>query len=143
MEASIVFAKRAHESAVKMEAMTSNMNDIAHKTRQETVSMRIITLVTLFFLPGTFIGVSSSILISLLKTTKMKLQTFFSTGIVNFDAGSSLQTFYPQGLKLFLAICIPMMFLTFVAWYFVYRSVDRRQKKLDIAAAESAHASSV
>ena len=37
--------------------MTDEMNDIARKTQTETVSMKIITLVTLFFLPGTFISV--------------------------------------------------------------------------------------
>lgn len=34
------------------------MHILTQKTTQETVSMRIITLVTLFFLPGTFISVS-------------------------------------------------------------------------------------
>ena len=62
MQASEVFARKAHESANKMEWMTYSMHDIAHKTKQETVSMRIITLVTLFFLPGTFIGVSASLI---------------------------------------------------------------------------------
>jgi len=33
------------------------MNDIARKTKIETVSMKVITVVTLFFLPGTFISV--------------------------------------------------------------------------------------
>ena len=37
--------------------MTTDMNDIARKTKIETVSMKVITLVTLFFLPGTFISV--------------------------------------------------------------------------------------
>jgi hypothetical protein len=37
------------------------MHQIAQKTKQETESMRIITLVTLFFLPGTFISVRPSI----------------------------------------------------------------------------------
>jgi hypothetical protein len=41
-----------------MEDMTDSMHKIAVKTKQETVSMRIITLVTLFFLPGTFTSVS-------------------------------------------------------------------------------------
>ena len=41
-----------------MEHMTDEMKDIAHKTQTETISMKIITLVTLFFLPGTFISVS-------------------------------------------------------------------------------------
>jgi len=45
-------------SAKRMEDMTEQMHVIAQKTKEETVSMRIITLVTLFFLPGTFISVS-------------------------------------------------------------------------------------
>ena len=40
-----------------MYTMTEDMNDIARKTKIETVSMKVITLVTLFFLPGTFISV--------------------------------------------------------------------------------------
>jgi len=41
-----------------MQVVTDSMHEIAKKTKQETVSMKIITLVTLFFLPGTFISVS-------------------------------------------------------------------------------------
>ena len=41
------------------------MSKIARKTKTETVSMKIITLVTLFFLPGTFIAVSGLLLIYL------------------------------------------------------------------------------
>jgi hypothetical protein len=59
MKASTMLAEKAQQSAVKLESMTEKMYDIADKTKQETVSMRIITLVTLFFLPGTFISVSS------------------------------------------------------------------------------------
>ena len=72
MQASKVLAVKAHQSSrnmeliaqetqfstVNMERSTWDMHDIARKTKQETVSMRIITLVTLFFLPGTFISVS-------------------------------------------------------------------------------------
>lgn len=57
MEASKMLAEKAQQSAGKMEVMTERMHDIAIKTKQETISMRIITLVTLFFLPGTFISV--------------------------------------------------------------------------------------
>jgi hypothetical protein len=52
-----MLAERARQSAIKVEGMTEKMHEIAVKTQQETVSMRIITLVTLFFLPGTFISV--------------------------------------------------------------------------------------
>ena len=37
--------------------MTHEMKHVARQTKTETVSMKIITVVTLFFLPGTFISV--------------------------------------------------------------------------------------
>ncbi len=37
---------------------TLKMHDIAVKTKQETLSMHVITIFTLIFLPGTFIAVS-------------------------------------------------------------------------------------
>src|ERR1700684_4113998 len=46
-----------------METLTKEMNELAKKTKQETVSMRIITLVTLFFLPGTFISVGACLML--------------------------------------------------------------------------------
>jgi hypothetical protein len=45
-------------SATNMAKMTHEMREIALKTENETVSMRIVTWVTLFFLPGTFVSVS-------------------------------------------------------------------------------------
>ena len=50
MEADRIYAER-------MEVMNEAMHAIAEKTKLETVSMRIITWVTVFFLPGTFISV--------------------------------------------------------------------------------------
>jgi hypothetical protein len=50
---------KALDSADIMEMMTKDMQQIALKTEQETVSMRIVTYVTLFFLPGTFVSVSN------------------------------------------------------------------------------------
>ena len=60
MQASRRMAHEAQKSTDSMEIMTKDMQKLAHRTKLETVSMRIITLVTLFFLPGTFISVSNS-----------------------------------------------------------------------------------
>jgi Mg2+ and Co2+ transporter CorA len=57
VQTSAAFAQRAQQSADHMETMTTEMHEIAKKTKQETVSMRVITTVTLFFLPATFIAV--------------------------------------------------------------------------------------
>jgi hypothetical protein len=54
-----------------MELVTIEMHDIAKKTEQETVSMRVITTVTLFFLPATFIAVSGSRSLLLSQLTRM------------------------------------------------------------------------
>jgi hypothetical protein len=51
-------AKKAEVSADQMAVLTLDMHEIAQKTKRETVSMRVITSVTLFFLPATFMAVS-------------------------------------------------------------------------------------
>jgi hypothetical protein len=45
------------ELANKSHVLSEQMRVIALKTGSETVFMRIITIVTLFFLPGTFVAV--------------------------------------------------------------------------------------
>ncbi|TVY37913.1 hypothetical protein LOCC1_G008368 [Lachnellula occidentalis] len=110
IEASNHLAMKSQFSAKRMEDMTEQMHDIAQKTKEETVSMRIITLVTLFFLPGTFIS------------------TIMSTDIIHFQAESptSGKIFQLGALELYLAITIPLMAVTFAAWYLVYRWLNRR-----------------
>lgn len=58
MQSNTRLTEKAQQSQNKMEKMTIHMREIAIKTEQETVFMRIVTVVTLFFLPGTFISVS-------------------------------------------------------------------------------------
>jgi ribose/xylose/arabinose/galactoside ABC-type transport system permease subunit len=107
------------------------MHDIARKTKQETVSMRIITLVTLFFLPGTFIGVSAADAYARPRLLSMA-QTFMSTDIIHFNTNNT-QDFQVQGLKVFLGICLPLMFVTFLGWYLVYWWVNRKENGPNIA----------
>jgi hypothetical protein len=57
MKASEFFADQALRSSREMEMLSQQMHRLAVETKQETVSMRVITLVTLFFLPGTFVAV--------------------------------------------------------------------------------------
>ena len=47
----------SEDSTKEMEAMTAVTYRIALKTEKETVAMKIITLVTLLFLPATFVSV--------------------------------------------------------------------------------------
>ena len=66
-------------STKSMVTMTEDMNDIARKTKIETVSMKVITLVTLFFLPGTFISVRNNFLsVSLVLNSTTATHPFFA-----------------------------------------------------------------
>ncbi|KAK5121453.1 hypothetical protein LTR85_005286 [Meristemomyces frigidus] len=114
MEANRLLAEKAHVSALRMEEMTREMQVIAHKTKAETVSMRIITLVTLFFLPGTFIS------------------TLMSTPIITFDTdsqGFSGKNIGTGALAFYVAVSVPLVCFTFLAWYAVYWWETRRTQR--------------
>lgn len=122
MEASRLYAQKAQNSASRMEFLTE-------KTKVETVSMRIITLVTLFFLPGTFISVSSSAEFPDLDSC---LQTLMSTPIVNFDKNKhdfSIKNIGFGALKLYLVISLPLVVVTLLAWWAVSLREDYKDKK--------------
>lgn len=111
MEASKILAGKAHESTRNMEVITREMHVIAQKTKQETVSMRIITLVTLFFLPGTYIS------------TLMSTDIFKATNTGQFD-----NTVQLGALRLYIAISLPLVVVTMLAWYGVYWWETRKEK---------------
>ncbi|KAF7443614.1 hypothetical protein A1F99_116880 [Pyrenophora tritici-repentis] len=119
-KASEFYAKESRESAARMEEMTLTMQALAVKTTQETVSMRVITTVTLFFLPATFIA------------------TFMSTDILKFE--NDRQDLQTKGLSIYLAISLPLTAFTFFVWYVIYRwakmKTEARSDKLSEAVSE-------
>ncbi|OCL10567.1 hypothetical protein AOQ84DRAFT_288983 [Glonium stellatum] len=108
MQTNKELAQKAQMSAEKMEVLTEQMNEIAIKTERETVSMRIVTLVTLFFLPGTFVS------------------TLMSTSVFQFDSGTKLVE--SKALHLFLALCLPLMALTFISAWIYFKVENRRDR---------------
>lgn len=127
------FSESAQKSAITMEQLTKKMGIIAVQTKHETVSMHVITGLTLVFLPGTFVAVrhdvpSFHILVSSLLT---KRQTFFSSDIVDFQKGKGTDNIGDWGvsipaLKLFLAMCIPLMAITLSIWLLFYIRTKRQ-----------------
>ena len=57
-QSSILLASHSNASSLNMQKMALEMNELARKTKTETASMKVITLVTLAFLPATFVSVS-------------------------------------------------------------------------------------
>lgn len=102
MQANYRFADEAKRSAERMERMTHQMREMAIKTTLETVLMRIITVVTVFFLPATFVS------------------TLMSTDIVQYspsDSNISSGASSAGALKLFLCLTFSFMAATAVAGF--------------------------
>lgn len=110
VEASKELAGKAQYSADHVEYMTQQM-------KQEAIFMRIITLVTLFFLPGTFVS------------------TLMGTDIVHWQSpepGGLEKVVSLGAIKIFLSMTIPCMALTFAAACGFYRwSKYRETNEMD------------
>lgn len=117
---------------------THKMHEIAVKTKQETLSMHVITIFTLIFLPGTFIAVSISALLFLVvcsppkpnqrTPTNTPHQTFFSSGVLHWDDDGTLGSDWVvrgAGVRLFLSICLPLTVITIAIWAIMYAFARR------------------
>lgn len=129
--------KDMHYSSIEMESMTKSMKAVAEKTEKQTTSIHIITLVTLVFLPGTFVAVRFGL--PLLWTTLERFltnsQTFFSSGTYQWDqndaAGSTMPYWKPEYFALFATICFPMTGGIFLLWLFLYCWANRGRNTQD------------
>lgn len=115
-----------------MQHITDDMHKIAEKTKAETVSMRVITLVTLFFLPGTFVSVGLPTLacVAMQKLGLMTavIQTVMSTPVVHFDPKDttiSLDNIGVAALRLYLAVSLPLIVVTFATWWLLAARVGK------------------
>lgn len=121
-----------HRSTLKMEEMTESTKDLAEKTEKQTTSMHIVTLVTLVFLPGTFVAVRFG-LPTFRKTTKFltDTQTFFSSGSFQWDQNNAdttkLPYWKPEFFALFAKVCFPMTGIIFLVWLALYYGAYRRR----------------
>ncbi|KAL8840888.1 MAG: hypothetical protein Q9170_001152 [Blastenia crenularia] len=102
------------DSTQSMVRMTEDMNDIARKTKIETVSMKAITLVTLCFLPGTFIS------------------TLMSTDVFQLDHSGRPGADPYQHLspwQIYLAISLPLTVFTVLIWAAFHFWEKRREQQ--------------
>ncbi|KAI1102225.1 hypothetical protein F4804DRAFT_343428 [Jackrogersella minutella] len=93
---------------------SDHMHDIAIRTEQETVSMHVITIFTLIFLPGTFIA------------------TLFSSGVFHWDDDGTLGSDWvirQNALKLFFSVSLPMMVIILSAWCLLYFYMRRKRQR--------------
>jgi hypothetical protein len=124
-----LYAQLAKSSTDAMELLTL-------KTKHETVSIHVITILTLIFLPSTFVAVRYtwphfSRMVSQFLTA---CQTFFGSGIIDFErtSGSTENLGYWitrwGAVKLFVLFCVPLTFVVVSAWAVTYHRSRKRYK---------------
>ncbi|KAK6065942.1 hypothetical protein SCUP234_12305 [Seiridium cupressi] len=118
------FSHAAKVSADKMAELTV-------RTKQETVSIHVITILTLIFLPGTFVAVRYGFpyLYGVAVWVLTKCQTFFSSNVIDFGSASDVSSFGRWStnwgaLKLFAIVCGPLMAIVLSAWALAPRTID-------------------
>ncbi|KAK4140569.1 uncharacterized protein C8A04DRAFT_14831 [Dichotomopilus funicola] len=137
IQTSKAFQLVAQTSTDQMMKWTVEMREIAIKTKQETLSMHVITIFTLIFLPGTFIAVSLTPLLSFVPkirnlTSHPFAQTLFSSGVLRWDEDGTLGSDWVvrnDGLRLFVSICVPLTIVTISIWAAMYSLARRWARK--------------
>lgn len=127
--------------ALMAKASTDKMEDLTRKTKHETVSMHVITILTLFFLPATFVSVRLALSTMLSWLSGIILtghKTFFSSGVIDFEHGQSTGDMGYWvvrwgALKLFVTVCMPLTGLVLLVWAVTYFLSRRRQASVSLA----------
>ncbi|WQF83734.1 hypothetical protein CDEST_08748 [Colletotrichum destructivum] len=103
------------QNAIIASKLTATMYEQADRSAVETIAVRIVTIVTLIYLPATFSS------------------TFFSTDIIKFENG---EVFSQVALERFLQVTLPLMFLTFFSaglWFWMeWRKRAHRSRRFKI-----------
>ncbi|KAK7914324.1 hypothetical protein PG985_012027 [Apiospora marii] len=109
---SIVLQQLQIQNALKQESVAASMWEFSERGQKEAIAMRIITVITLLYLPPTFVS------------------TFFSTDVVKYQDGGKGKVYFSQdALNSFLYVTIPLWVLTLVIVVLYYRWEARRKSR--------------
>ncbi|KFY78085.1 hypothetical protein V498_09195 [Pseudogymnoascus sp. VKM F-4517 (FW-2822)] len=112
------------QGAEKMERLTISMHQMGDLSRKEAVAMRIITVVTLIYLPATFVS------------------TLFSTDIVKYQDQSNGGTTDPEGnayvsfsslaLSRWFQVTLPLTAITLSLGYWAFKMAEKKRVRFEM-----------
>ena len=102
------------------DTQSKNTFSMARSAREDSVAIRAITLVTSFYLPFSFVAVSSLSVAPGFQYAN-KSQTMFGMNLVDFDS-SSHNLLVSKQLWLYFVIAIPLTAATLMCWRYKLRS---------------------
>lgn len=128
------------QATEKMEKLTISMHQVGDLSGKEAIAMRIVTVVTLIYLPATFVSVSSSLFPA--KPLTDCLKTLFSTDIVKYQdqgnggtidpLGNAYVSFSSLALIRWIQVTLPLTALTLALGYWAFKMADRKRKRFGI-----------
>lgn len=108
----IVFQQLQTQTAIKQEALASSMWEFSERGQKEAIAMRIITVITLLYLPPTFVC------------------TFFGTDVIKYqDDGRASVYFSIDALQGFFYVTIPLWIITVAVAYYYNKMETKRSNK--------------
>jgi len=112
---SLILQHLQSQATEKMETLTRSMHKIGLMSQKEAIAMRIITVVTLIFLPATFVS------------------TFFSTDVVKYqnqnNGGGLAGSFSQTAMLRWLEVALPLTVVTLIVGYICFRWADKHRKR--------------
>ncbi|GAW17184.1 hypothetical protein ANO14919_066370 [Xylariales sp. No.14919] len=109
----IVLQQAQMHTAARQERLADSMWQFAERGQKEAITMRTVTIITLLYLPPTFVS------------------TFFSTDVVKYQDNGEDQVYFSQNaLNSFLYVTIPLWVVTLlvVTLYYKWESWRREQR---------------
>ena len=122
-----------------MEHLTKSTFFVGVSSQNEAINMRIITLVTLIFLPATFVSVCAALSVKEREADVLH-QTFFGTDVIKYQtsgnqegsSGSSKTftgSFSSVAMARWLQVTLPLTLLTCIAAWRIYVWEKQRQER--------------
>ncbi|KAI0190664.1 hypothetical protein EV127DRAFT_78315 [Xylaria flabelliformis] len=109
----IVLQQAQMHTAARQERLADSMWQFAERGQKEAIAMRTVTIITLLYLPPTFVS------------------TFFSTDVVKYQGDGKDQVYFSRNaLNSFLYVTIPLWAITIlvVTFYYKWESWRREQR---------------
>jgi len=116
------------------------MLTIAKRADRDSASLKVLSIITLIYLPSTIVMVRIYIAIKMQRRSwSIKPQGFYSTQFVSqTHSGVGAVVVYAQNWWLFFAITVPLTVLTLGTWYFWSRNATRYEA-WKVSLAKSSH----
>ncbi|KFY94147.1 hypothetical protein V500_03400 [Pseudogymnoascus sp. VKM F-4518 (FW-2643)] len=108
----------------KMERLTISMHQMGDLSRKEAVAMRIVTVVTLIYLPATFVS-------TLFSTDIVKYQDQGNGGTTD-SQGNAYVSFSGLALSRWFQVTLPLTAITLSLGYWAFKMAEKKRERFEI-----------